>query len=226
MARGRRRGRSDDLPSADRACGCRRRSRRLLGAACCARTGGRSWSPSCCCCSQNAADDGRPAAWSASASTRASRPLRRRRRRRRCIGDRGLRWSRPRSSSTWLRAAFLLLTGRIGQAVLLDLRQRVFDHFQRLSLGVPRALHLRPGDLPADQRRGRARRAARRRASTTWCVAVLSVVVDRRASCCSSTCRWRWSRCSFVPAAAAGCPAGSGAARASPTGAPARRSRW
>jgi len=29
---------------------------------------------------------------------------------------------------------FLLLTGRLGQEILLDLRSRVFDHFQRLSL--------------------------------------------------------------------------------------------
>jgi ABC-type multidrug transport system fused ATPase/permease subunit len=33
-----------------------------------------------------------------------------------------------------LRRTFLVMTGRIGQGVLLDLRQRVFDHFQRLSL--------------------------------------------------------------------------------------------
>ena len=33
-----------------------------------------------------------------------------------------------------LRTTFLLRTGRIGQAVLLDLRRRVFDHAQRLSL--------------------------------------------------------------------------------------------
>ncbi len=33
-----------------------------------------------------------------------------------------------------LRTAFLIRTGRIGQDVLLDLRRRVFDHFQRLSL--------------------------------------------------------------------------------------------
>jgi ATP-binding cassette subfamily B protein len=32
------------------------------------------------------------------------------------------------------RRAFLVLTGRIGQDLLLDLRRRVFDHFQRLSL--------------------------------------------------------------------------------------------
>ncbi len=33
-----------------------------------------------------------------------------------------------------LRTVFLIRTGRIGQAVLLDLRRRVFDHVQRLSL--------------------------------------------------------------------------------------------
>ena len=30
---------------------------------------------------------------------------------------------------------FLILSGRIGQAMLLDLRRRVYDHFQRLSVG-------------------------------------------------------------------------------------------
>jgi ABC-type multidrug transport system fused ATPase/permease subunit len=33
-----------------------------------------------------------------------------------------------------LRRQFLIMTGRIGQGVLLDLRRKVFDHFQRLSL--------------------------------------------------------------------------------------------
>jgi ABC-type multidrug transport system fused ATPase/permease subunit len=33
-----------------------------------------------------------------------------------------------------LRRQFLVMTGRIGQGVLYDLRRRVFDHFQRLSL--------------------------------------------------------------------------------------------
>src|SRR5215468_2899794 len=33
-----------------------------------------------------------------------------------------------------LRVAFLVRTGRIGQDVLFELRRRVFDHFQRLSL--------------------------------------------------------------------------------------------
>jgi ATP-binding cassette subfamily B protein len=32
------------------------------------------------------------------------------------------------------KRGFLVLSGRIGQAVLLDLRRRVYDHFQRLSL--------------------------------------------------------------------------------------------
>jgi ATP-binding cassette, subfamily B, bacterial len=33
------------------------------------------------------------------------------------------------------RRGFLTLSGRIGQAILLDLRRRVYDHFQRLSIG-------------------------------------------------------------------------------------------
>jgi ABC-type multidrug transport system fused ATPase/permease subunit len=33
------------------------------------------------------------------------------------------------------KRGFLTLSGRIGQAVLLDLRKRVYDHFQRLSVG-------------------------------------------------------------------------------------------
>ncbi|WP_345515834.1 ABC transporter transmembrane domain-containing protein, partial [Phytohabitans houttuyneae] len=32
------------------------------------------------------------------------------------------------------KRGFLILSARIGQAVLLDLRQRVYDHFQRLSI--------------------------------------------------------------------------------------------
>jgi ABC-type multidrug transport system fused ATPase/permease subunit len=33
------------------------------------------------------------------------------------------------------KRGFLRLSGRVGQAVLLDLRRRVYDHFQRLSIG-------------------------------------------------------------------------------------------
>jgi ATP-binding cassette, subfamily B, bacterial len=36
--------------------------------------------------------------------------------------------------SGWLRAVFVLRAGRIGQAVLFDLRRRAFDHVQRLSV--------------------------------------------------------------------------------------------
>jgi ABC-type multidrug transport system fused ATPase/permease subunit len=33
------------------------------------------------------------------------------------------------------KRSFLALSGRVGQAILLDLRRRVYDHFQRLSVG-------------------------------------------------------------------------------------------
>jgi ATP-binding cassette subfamily B protein len=33
------------------------------------------------------------------------------------------------------KRGFLALSGRIGQAILFDLRRRVFTHFQRLSIG-------------------------------------------------------------------------------------------
>jgi len=38
------------------------------------------------------------------------------------------------AAAAGLRAGFLLLTGRVGQDVLLDVRRRVFAHGQRLSL--------------------------------------------------------------------------------------------
>ena len=38
------------------------------------------------------------------------------------------------AAAAGLRAGFLLLTGRVGQDVLLDVRRRVFEHGQRLSL--------------------------------------------------------------------------------------------
>ncbi|WP_248959302.1 ABC transporter ATP-binding protein [Sphaerisporangium perillae] len=38
-------------------------------------------------------------------------------------------------TQAFTRQAFLQISGRIGQDILLDLRRRVFDHFQRLSLG-------------------------------------------------------------------------------------------
>ena len=45
------------------------------------------------------------------------------------------------------------MTGRVGQKVVLELRRRLFAHFLRLGR-VPRGLHLRAGDLPADLRHG------------------------------------------------------------------------
>ena len=33
----------------------------------------------------------------------------------------------------WARQVFLMRSGRLGQTILLGLRRRVFDHFQRLS---------------------------------------------------------------------------------------------
>ena len=53
--------------------------------------------------------------------------------------------------------------GRIGQDVLFEVRRRVFRHFQAPQPGVPRRLHLGPGDLPADLRRRRDLRDARDR---------------------------------------------------------------
>ena len=62
------------------------------------------------------------------------------------------------------------ITGRVGQDVLLDLRCRLFDHFQRLDQ-LPRALHVGPGHLAADVRRRGHRRAAQLRAADAGLVA-------------------------------------------------------
>ncbi len=51
------------------------------------------------------------------------------------------------------RMFFLQRSGRIGQKVLLELRRRVFRHFQRLGHRVPRAIHVGPRGEPVDQRR-------------------------------------------------------------------------
>ena len=50
--------------------------------------------------------------------------------------------------------------GQVSQSILLDLRKRVFRQTQRLSLELPRELHLRAHHLPADQRPGLDPRAA------------------------------------------------------------------
>ena len=51
------------------------------------------------------------------------------------------------------RMFFLRRSGRIGQKVLLELRRRVFRHFQRLGHRVPRPIHVGPGGEPVHQRR-------------------------------------------------------------------------
>jgi ABC-type multidrug transport system fused ATPase/permease subunit len=54
------------------------------------------------------------------------------------------------------RMGFLVLTGRVGQQILLELRRRLFRHFQSCPR-LPRPLHLRPGDRPLHLRRRRDR---------------------------------------------------------------------
>ena len=61
-----------------------------------------------------------------------------------------------------LIAWYTVLSARISQAILIDLRKRVFLQTQRLSLRVPRDLHLRAHHLPADQRPGLDPGTARR----------------------------------------------------------------
>ena len=54
------------------------------------------------------------------------------------------------------------LAARVSQDVLLELRGRIFRHAQALEPGLPRALYLRPADLPGHHRRGVAARTPRR----------------------------------------------------------------
>ncbi len=67
-----------------------------------------------------------------------------------------------------LRTAFLLRLGRIGQDVLLDLRRRLFDHFQRLLAGLPRAVHLGPDDRPGSPPTWTRSTSCSTRAWTGW----------------------------------------------------------
>ena len=115
-----------------RASGCAcRRGPGGCSARCSGRTGGR-WRRRCCCSSlQNAARLAGPLLVGVrdrhghpGAGRRATRP--------RSSGRRGLLRSRPRRRRGCARAS-CCATGRIGQAVLLDLRRRLFAHVQRLS---------------------------------------------------------------------------------------------
>ena len=59
---------------------------------------------------------------------------------------------------------------------MLDIRRRLFTHFQRLSIVVPRALHVGPGHLAPDLRRRGHRRPARHGLINL----ITSVLLDRR----------------------------------------------
>ncbi len=58
---------------------------------------------------------------------------------------------------------FIYSMGKLGETVVLELRQRLFLHFQRAAGRVPRALHLRAGHLPAGVRHRLHLRPVRRR---------------------------------------------------------------
>jgi len=51
--------------------------------------------------------------------------------------------------------AFVTMTGRVGQAVVLELRRRVFGHMQALSVAFHESYTLGPGDLPGRHRTSR-----------------------------------------------------------------------
>ena len=84
------------------------------------------------------------------------------------------------------RAGTSVLSARISQAVLLDLRTRIFLHTQKLSPRVPRVVHVGPHHLAADERPRRDPRAARRghqraraRACSTWRSRAIALVLAR-----------------------------------------------
>ena len=52
--------------------------------------------------------------------------------------------------SGWLRAVFVLRSGRIGQAILFDLRRRAFDHTQALSVSFHERFTSGRGHLATD----------------------------------------------------------------------------
>ena len=115
--------------------------------------------------------------------------------------------------------------GRIGQDILLDLRSRVFDHFQRLSLAFHerytsgRVISRLTSDIDAiaELLDSGLRRPGHRRA------------VDGRhgGSCCSSsTCRWAWSRCCRSPLLLLFTGGSGGSSRDRLPAVPARPWRW
>ena len=137
-----------------------RAARCACSARCCARCAGASCSPWSSSCVEHGAPGRRPGAHRARHRPRPARPHERGR----------LDADRPRSSAPTcspgivgavLIARYTLLAARISQAVLLDLRRRVFLHAQRLSLEFHETLHLGPHHRAADERPRLDPRAAR-----------------------------------------------------------------
>ena len=157
LARRRERGATDADPARHRAApaGARPAAARRAASG---RTGGR-WRRRCCCSSRRARPSWRGRCWS---PTRIDTGIPRRGGGRRGPARRGrsrATRARPRRRRAF-RAGFLLLTGRIGQDVLLDLRRPGVRARAAPLARLPRALHLRPVHLPPHQRRRRAERPA------------------------------------------------------------------
>ena len=96
---------------------------------------------------------------------------------------------------TVLRYVFLTLSGRVGQAVLLDLRRRVFDHVQRL----PLAFHERYTSGRTISRLTTDVDALAElldEGLDNLVSALLRVVIDRRHPARPRPAARRWSRCS------------------------------
>ena len=117
-----------------------------------------------------------------------------------------------------------MLSGRIGQAVLLDLRQRVYRHFQRLSIGF-------------HERYTSGRMVARLTSDMDsiselvdggiddLVLAALSVVSIAGILLCPRPAAGA-GRAGCRSRSCCGCRTGSGTPPPGPTGAPGRRSRW
>ena len=118
--------------------------------------------------------------------------------------------------------AFILEIGRFGEGVVLELRRRLFAHFQRLPVAFHERYTSGPGHLPADLGHRLDLRPVRGGPRLAG-VRGLLAAAGRRRACCCWTGRWAWWcwpgsarwRCS---------PCGSAASRRPPTGAAGRRS--
>ncbi len=122
------------------------------------------------------------------------------------------------------KRGFLAMSGRIGQAILFDLRRRVFNHFQRLSIGFHerytsgRVVARLTSDMDSisELLDGGIEDLVLAGLSVISVAAILlwlDLADGGRSRCCRSR-----SCC--------GCRGGSSARRPGPTGARGRRSRW